>query len=591
MKDKLQNFGRKWWKDIATVVFLFLAITILLMHYVDFEHMDMSIPFYYQGNDDLSSLVTARLIQDSGWNFGTDELSYPDEYYSNTDEIIAGLHNTDILITKFFLVVTHGDVAKSVNLLYLSVFYMIAYVAYIVLRQLRVREWLSAGGALVYAFLPFAFMRNVEHLTLTSYYFVPLAILMAVWIYEDEFFMLPGKDFFRYKKNYAGLVMAFLIANEGIGYWQIFACFYVFVAALTGLIRNKDKSIIKRGLMSLAAIVFFVILACIPEFYTMMAKSSNGVEGRLRNIGNSEVYCLKIIQLFLPVNGHHIQALEDIIEDYNTGVPLINENQSSYLGIIGIIGFLFLLVWLFTNKKEDTPLKKRLNVLADMNICTLVLATIGGFGTIIFVLGIQIIRGYNRISVFIAFICIMAVCLLAEELAGNLKKMLYRTFYAIAIGLIMLLTIVEQNPETPITYEENAEKWNSDAAFIQEIETQLSEGAAVFQLPYVDYPESAGAYRMAPLSHYIGYIHSARLKWSFGSMIGTETAEWYEQTAALDAKEMVTEIQKKGFSGIYIDRTGYEETQEKLLEMQLMELLGDQPVISEDGRLVFFKLK
>lgn len=591
MRNKLQVFLKKWWKDIAGVIVLFLTITVLLMHYVDFEHMDLSIPFYYGENDTLSSMVTARLIQDSGWNFGTDALSYPNEYYSNTDEIIAGLHNTDILITRLFLTMTHGDVAKSVNLVYLSIFYIIAYVAYIVLRQLRVREWISTGGALVYAFLPFAFMRNVEHLTLTSYYFVPLAILMAVWIYEDECFMIPGKDFFRYKKNYAGLAMAFLIANEGIGYWQIFACFYIFIATLAGLIRNKDKKIIKRGLVSLAAIVFFVIIACIPELYTMFTKHSNGVEARLRNIGNSEVYCLKIIQLLLPVNGHHIPALESLIESYNTGVPLINENQSSYLGMIGVLGFLFLLFWLLTGKKENTQLKKRLDVLADMNIFTLVLATIGGFGTVVFVLGVHIIRGYNRISVFIAFICITAVCLLAEEFAEKLKRMLYRVIYAAGVGVVVLLTIAEQNPDVPVTYEENIEKWNSDSAFIQEIETRLPEGAAVFQLPYVDFPESAGACEMGPLSHYIGYIHSNRLKWSFGSMLGTETAEWYERTAALDVKRMIAEVQAKGFSGIYINRTGYEEPEAAQLEIQFINLLGEQPVVSEDGRLMFFKLK
>lgn len=47
---------------------------------------------------------------------------------------------------------------------------MIAYVAYFVLRQLRIKEWLSIGGALVYAFLPFIFIRGIGHIVLSCYY-------------------------------------------------------------------------------------------------------------------------------------------------------------------------------------------------------------------------------------------------------------------------------------------------------------------------------------------------------------------------------------------------------------------------------------
>lgn len=57
---------------------------------------------------------------------------------------------------------------------------MIAYVAYFVLRQLRIKEWLSTGGALVYAFLPFIFIRGIGHIVLSCYYFVPLAVLVII---------------------------------------------------------------------------------------------------------------------------------------------------------------------------------------------------------------------------------------------------------------------------------------------------------------------------------------------------------------------------------------------------------------------------
>lgn len=82
-------------------------------------------------------------------------------------------------------------------------------------------------------------------------------------------------------------------------------------------------------------------------------------KGRIRSIADSETYCLKIIQLLLPVNGHGIRPLEKLIYAYNEYVPCVNENWTAYIGIVGAVGFLFLLVWLFTRRKNESTLTKR----------------------------------------------------------------------------------------------------------------------------------------------------------------------------------------------------------------------------------------
>lgn len=52
-------------------------------------------------------------------------------------------------------------------------------------------------------------------------------------------------------------------------------------------------------------------------------------KGRIRSIADSETYCLKIIQLLLPVNGHGIRPLEKLIYAYNEYVPCVNENWTA----------------------------------------------------------------------------------------------------------------------------------------------------------------------------------------------------------------------------------------------------------------------
>ncbi len=590
-KEQVWEFVKKWYKDAAALVFITLAVTVLVVHFLGLRGQDLTYPLEYKGGDEMSALVSVRLVQESGWNIGTDKLTALDGYYYNTSDVIAGLHNADVFFEKLFLWITGGQVAKTVNLVYLSAFYMIAYVAYFVLRQLRIKEWLSIGGALVYAFLPFIFIRGIGHIVLSCYYFVPLAVLMCIWLYEDERFMLPGKGFFKYKRNYAGFIMAFLIASEGIGYWQIFACFFLMVAMLTALLRTKDWNYLKRGCISILSVIVCVVISIIPEIFYRIVHGGTGLEGRIRSIADSETYCLKIIQLLLPVNGHGIRPLEKLIYAYNEYVPCVNENWTAYIGIVGAVGFLFLLVWLFTRRKNESTLTKRLTVLADLNICGILLATMGGFGSIIFMMGIEIIRGYNRISVFIGFFAITAVCLLLNEWEGKIAKTVWKCVYMGGVALVMLFAIWEQNPSVSFNFESNKEEWISDADFFARVDAVMDEDDSIFQLPYAEYPEGDIQNDMGHLSHYIGYLHSDKLKWSFGTTDGSDTDIWYEQTASLPVDKMIQEILSKGFDGLYINRDAYEEPEWTALEKSVQEYTGVTPVVSNDERLVFYKLR
>lgn len=590
-KENVMAFIKKWYKDAAAAVFITLAVTVLLVHFLELGGQDLTYPLSYSGGDDMSALVSARLVQESGWNIGTDKLTALDGYYFNISDVIAGLHNADVFFEKVFLWITGGQIAKTINFVYLSAFYMIAYVSYFVLRQLRVKEWISCGGALVYAFLPFIFIRGISHIVLSCYYFVPLAVLMCIWLYEDEQFMKPGRGFFHYKRNYAGFIMAFLVASEGIGYWQIFACFFLMIAMLTALLRTKDWNYLKRGCISILSVIVCVVISIIPELYFRIMYGGTGLEGRVRSVADSETYCLKIIQLLLPVNGHGVEPIEKLVYAYNEYVPSVNENWTAYIGIVGAIGFLFLVVWLFTRRKSETVLTKRLTILADLNLCGVLLATMGGFGSIIFLAGIQIIRGYNRISVFIGFFAITAVCLILNEWAEKIQKIIWKCVYIGCVAFVMLFAIWEQNPSVSFNFEGNKESWLNDEHFFAQVDAVMDENDSVFQLPYAEYPEGDVQNNMGHMSHYIGYLHSDKLRWSFGTTDGSETDIWYEETASLPVDKMIPEILARGFDGLYINRTAYEEPEWTALENSIRAYTGVTPIVSEDETLSFYKLR
>ncbi|SDM38181.1 hypothetical protein [Lachnospira pectinoschiza] len=588
IKKNIGMWCRNSYKDIIAIILMAIIITAFLQYFYNIFQCNINIPFNYTGNDELSTLVEAKITQETGWNVHTDNLAAP-YGFDNHNNIISGLHNFDTLTTKIFTQIT-GSVGAGINLTFLSAFYLIALISYIVFRNLKLKRWISALGALDFAMLPFIFFRNEEHLVLTCYYFVPLAILMCFWLYEDERFFLPNKQFFKYKRNYWGLIMSLLVANSGIVYWQFFACMFICVAVFIRVLNKRHFIDIIRGLISLLSIITFMIIGCIPEIIYII-NNGGGLAGRLRGIQDSEVFSLKIIQLILPVRGHGISYLESIINSYNSDVPCVNENVSSYIGFVGIIGLIVLFCILVTRKSiiKNEKVHERLAFLSGLNIFAILFGTIGGFGACMFVFMTQTLRSFNRISVHIGFFTIMAVCLLLDYYNDKIKKLYAKIIFILVVGAMFMITIWEQNPKLTFDYESVEESWVSDDNFVAEIENVMDDGAIIYQLPYQPYPESGCQLGMYPQELFKGYMHSHKLRWTYGITKDTEDAEYIQHFALLETSEMVAELKEAGFSGIYICRKAYTETDLDKLETELTELLGE-PIISEDNTLSFFKI-
>ncbi len=588
---KIKELWEQLHKDILTIGIMWLVVTMLLMGFFQLWKCNLSVPIGYGGGDEFSIINTVRMVQESGWNIGTDRLSATDEYYYNNNEIISGLHNADIILAKVFLLFTGNDTFATANLVYFSIFYIASFVMYIVMRLLESDRWIAGTGALVYAFIAFVFMRGVGHLSLSSHYFVPLAVLMAIWVYEDEKFMAPCKDFFKYRRNIGGLAMAFLVATQGIGYWQVFGCFVIAVATVSAWVKKPNIKTLIRGFTSVLAITVAVLVCCIPVFISMAQAGSMVSTARARYGGDGEVYGLKIIQLFLPVSGHGIEKIQYLLDMYNSKAPLVNENKSAYLGLFGICGFVFLCFWMLTRKAKESLWAKRMTVLSEMNIFAVLLATVGGVGAMLYSAGFKLLRSYNRISVYIACICIIAACLGIQELSRKIERKYVKIAYSVAVVAFAMFAIWEQNPGYKIDYEGNTARWESDKKFVAAIEESVEDGAKVFQLPYQSFPESVKQYDMGPLEQMRGFLHSDKLRWTYGTMPESSSDIWYEEAAGMSADDMVAEVSDKGFEVIYINRTGYSKEEWEALESELSKITGSSPVVSDDGRLSFFKLR
>ena len=69
-------------------------------------------------------------------------------------------------------------------------------------------------------------------------------------------------------------------------------------------------------------------------------------------------------------------------------------------------------------------------------------------------------------------------------------------------------------------------EFRHDAEFVQRIETVMTPGAMIFQLPVVAFPENPKVNRLNDYDLAKGYLHSTRLRWSYGAIKGRENDAW-----------------------------------------------------------------
>lgn len=596
MKQKITNHFKKNWQQYASFLLMILIILGMMYHLMDLGDMKLNIPMQYLGGDDMGVIVNAKMMVEQGWNMTSDRLGapYSVQYYDFTSSM---MHNTGLVIMKIFALITR-DAAATMNLSYLSIFFIAGIISYFVMRNLKVNCWVNALASSVFALSPYMLYRNIGHIVLTECYFVPLSILLCLWIYERDDVLVPDKNFFKRKINYVALLFTFLIANNGIAYYPFFTCFIFMVTAVSKLVKTGKIKEGLRGVIATVMVCFFVVLSILPGKIYTMTHGTNAAAIDRAGFEQAELYGMKISQLFMPVNGHGIY--DKYIDIYNENAFLVNENSTAYLGIIGMIGFIILMICLFT--KKDSALNKRLGYLSELNITMVLMGTIGGIGAMFSFFISPMLRGYNRISIFIEYACILAVALLADKLVNVLKsrinnkkekKVKYNILLygmTVVFGCICVFSIWEGCPAlvTP-AYDTIEAEYTSDKEFVEAIEDELAPGSMIYQLPYHKYPEDGPVNDMADYHLYIGYLHSNTLKWSYGSIKGREEDEWNESVSEMKYEDMVSYLKEQGFAGIYVERRAYTEEELTELENTLEAITGSKPLESNNNNLSFFK--
>ena len=250
------------------------------------------------------------------------------------------------------------------------------------------------------------------------------------------------------------------------------------------------------------------------------------------------------------------------------------------LGTAGSVGFVFLvgcLVWCQRSTSERGQLYFLFGLLI---VFAVLVASVGGFGTFFNLIYMRITRTYNRTSIFIAFFALAgafgAVDDLCERLGGRGKGALLA---AILAPCLLVAGLWDQTSKTYLEpFALVQQEFASDAAFVAQIEAAVPEQTMVFQFPFLSYCSYENtSHIMMPYDHFRGYLHSRKLRWSFGAMHGRSGDELQAGIAKRPLPECVRLLVEAGFGGIYVDRNGYPDHGAEI-EATLYSLLRRPPL-------------
>jgi phosphoglycerol transferase len=333
-----------------------------------------------------------------------------------------------------------------------------------------------------------------------------------------------------------------------------------------------------------------------------------------RQAAEVDVYGLRVIQLLTPIPDHRLEPLARLSNDLQQ-TPY-NSEQSMFLGLVGSIGLLGMIGALLVrvarpgaapaddgdgdddDDDDDDGGRGRLPRRGDdvrplfgvLTIVIILVATMGGLAWFLAVAGFTELRGWNRISIVVAFLALAWLALSIDRLLAHRSYGVRgRALLALAGVVVIVFGIADQTSKQIVpdrrTYQA---EFHADRDYFGAIEDRLPRGAAVFQLPYIPFPEAGPVNNIVEYDPLRPYLNTKHLRWSYGGMKGRDS-DWQAVAATEPTAQVVQDAIATGFSGVLVDRNGYQDKAESLTA-ELAQLTGDPGFASADDRWVFFDL-
>lgn len=636
--------GRLWLRRhaaaIAAATAAMALATVVAALVLELGEARLSLPWSYVGEgDNKFYLLLFKGILAHGSYQANPNLGAP--FGMQLYDFPQGGDNLNLLLVRALGVFSHNP-ALVLNLFFLLTFPLAALSSFAALRALGVSVGMALAGATIFALLPYHFYRGESQVLLSAYWGVPLGALLFLRLWDRPgLFARRGEpvasagvssaDPSAASSPAAGarawlgsttlltLACCVIVGSTGL-YYAVFALLLLLGGSLLALMAGRGRGTALSGVLAAALIAATLAANLAP---TLAYRSAHGTNVAIkRTTIEADQFGLRLTNLLLPVQEYRLAPLTDVNQRYTEATSTgYCESCFENLGAVGSVGFLWLALIALASiaglagASVVVPSRARLlseRVSAPYRPAALgvalsfALATVGGLSSLIAFAVTKDIRGWNRISLFIAFFSLLAVAMLLDAGWRAARRRIATRPAALACaglalaGLLTLGILDETSSYFVPKYAKDARQWTSDAAFVRSIEARMPRGAAIFQLPYVPFPEGYGANGTsvsAPNPNFgttyelaRGPIHSEHLRWSYGAMKG-RPADWQASLATQPLYLSLAAAAADGFDGLWVDPHGYSVATRPRLAPVLEALLGVPALHSPAHDLLFFDLR
>ncbi len=486
------------------------------------------------------------------------------------------------------------DWALVYNAFYLATYGLVAAVATLVLRRWGLGPSLAVALAVLYATAPYHFLRGHFHVFLSAYELVPVGVHLALRQLGPRPYLWPPDGSLRLlvRRPRTWLVVAAGLAVGSAGpYYALWSAMFVGAAGVLAWARGRDVRHLGSALIVAGLIVGALMVNLAPNVIARVSGDVNPVAIQ-RSPAEADIYGLRIVDLVLPIGPHRLAPLRDALADFaRTPVPSEGSDHLGLVAAAGLVGLVTLALAAAGGRR--LPPGSRLQLAAATGaLCLLAMitASIGGLSWLVRLVLPQL-RAWNRISIFLSFLGLLAVGWGLERLLTRIGRGRRRTGAALGVSaLLVVLGVADQSsPSYVPAYRDGADAMNRELAFWGPVEDDLGPGADVFQFPVVPFPENPRIVDQGFYEHLLPYLATEHLRFSSGGMKGRE-ADWQLVLDRDEPDVLVGLLVDGGFEAVQVDRWGYTD-RGAAIEAVLSAAVGPPRWESPDGRQAVYDLR
>jgi hypothetical protein len=361
-------------------------------------------------------LAAIEGIDEHGWYLDNPNLGAPLGQHLNDFPVNAndGLH---LALIKAFSLFADSP-GLILNAFVIVSFPLCALSAFVAMRWLGISRAAAVVPAILFSLMPYHFWRiGAGHDFLGSYVAAPLGTVLALGVLSGR--ALVGTR----RRTLATFAACAVVALTGT-YYAAFTLFLVAFAVLVALLRpERRRAAVTSAVVVITTIVVVLAAGLAPTFLYRHEHGPNpSVAGR--TLRDTEVFSLTLTSLVLPPAVHRVPQFARPSTKYAAASDLRAEG-SAWPGTAALLGLLLLslagLSRLAGGRRSGLLADVRMVEAATLGAGAFILATVGGGSSLIATLVTTQIRGWDRITVFLGFLGLLAVAIAVDRLLGRAR--------------------------------------------------------------------------------------------------------------------------------------------------------------------------